>query len=212
MHFLNLIYLLMKTLLLTLISACFIQVSFAQSPGPVEQKLTDSLCKAISRLDLSKIQSGKAAEAAFMDCFMQQSAMFVDLAEERHVSMDDDNAMHKIGVDIGKNLFKQKCDGFLKLAIKMAEKEGTNESVNYTEGSFKRIDNKGFNYMVITDGSKSEKSFIWLRQFPGSESFMNSVTPYVGKKVKIKWQELEVYLPQAKGYYKVKEILSVDIL
>lgn len=204
----------MKTLLLTLISACFIQVSFAQSPGPVEQKLTDSLCKAISRLDLSKIQNGKAAEAAFMDCFMQQSAMFVDLAEERHVSMDDDNAMHKIGVDIGKNLFKQKCDGFLKLAIKMADKESTNESesVNYTEGSFKRIDNKGFNYMVITDGSKSEKSFIWLRQFPGSESFMNSVTPYVGKKVKIKWQELEVYLPQAKGYYKVKEILSVDIL
>ncbi|MBB6112509.1 hypothetical protein [Mucilaginibacter lappiensis] len=204
----------MKTLLLTLICACFIQVSLAQSPGPVERKLTDSLCKAISKLDLSKIQDGKAAKAAFMECFMQQSAMFIDLAEERHVSMEDDNAMHQIGTDIGKNLFKQKCDGFLKLAVKMADKENNteSESVNYTEGSFKRIDNKGFNYMVITDNSKSEKSFIWLRQFPGSESFMNSVTPYVGKKVNIKWQEMEVYLPQAKGYYKVKEILAVDIL
>ncbi|MDN5286717.1 MAG: hypothetical protein JWR38_2991, partial [Mucilaginibacter sp.] len=155
----------MKTLLLTLICACFIQLSFAQSPGPVERKLTDSLCKAISRLDLSKIQDGKAAETAFMECFMQQSAMFVDLAEERHVSMEDDNAMHKIGVDIGKNLFKQKCDGFLKLAVKMAagKNNGDNESASYTEGSFKRIDQKGFNYIVITDNSKSEKSFIWLR-------------------------------------------------
>ena len=41
---------------------------------------------------------------------------------------------------------------------------------------------------------------------------MGDVTKYKGKKLKIKYDEIEVYLPIAKGYYKVKEILSVDVL
>ena len=195
----------------------FIQKSFSQTghvPGPAEKKLTDSLCTALSRLDMSKIGNGKEADAAFMDCFMKQSALFEDVATERNVQMDDQTEMHQIGVDIGKNLLKMKCDAFLKLAGKMADKSKENDdessSAGSIEGDFKRIDNKGFNYLIITDAYKKEKSFIWLRQFPGSEKFMNGVAPFAGKKVKVKYQEMEVYLPEAKGYYKIKEILSVD--
>ncbi|MGZ3874908.1 MAG: hypothetical protein ACXVJD_18450, partial [Mucilaginibacter sp.] len=63
-----------------------------------------------------------------------------------------------------------------------------------------------------TDNGNSEKSFIWLRQFPGSEKFMNGPLTLAGKKLNISWQEIEVYLPQAKGYYKVKEITGITIL
>ncbi|MFI5137093.1 MAG: hypothetical protein ACHQIM_04645 [Sphingobacteriales bacterium] len=195
----------------------FIQKSFSQSDrvaGPAEMKLTDSLCASLNKLDLSKIGNGKEAQSAFMDCFMKQSALFEDVAAERHVAMDDNAAMHKIGVDIGKNLMKEKCDAFLKLAVKMAEKttESDESSTGTTTGSFKRIDLKGFNYLVIDTENNTEKSFIWLRQFPGSEKFMNSNTAPTGTKLKITWQEIEVYLPQAKGYYKVKEITGIDIL
>jgi hypothetical protein len=78
-----------------------------------------------------------------------------------------------------------------------------------TIGVFKRIDQKGFDYIVIVDND-SEKSFIWLRQFPGSEKFMNGITQYIGKKMRITWQNIEVYLPQSKGYYNVKEIKYLD--
>jgi hypothetical protein len=81
-----------------------------------------------------------------------------------------------------------------------------------TNGKLKRIDVKGFNYIVITDGNNSEKSFLWLKQFPGSEKFMNGLTGLIDKYVKISWQELEVYLPDAKGYYKVKEITGIEVL
>jgi hypothetical protein len=33
-----------------------------------------------------------------------------------------------------------------------------------------------------------------------------------GKKIDITWQEMEVYLPQAKGYYVVKEITGITVL
>ncbi|MDB5022256.1 MAG: hypothetical protein JWP78_11, partial [Mucilaginibacter sp.] len=67
-----------------------------------------------------------------------------------------------------------------------------------------------FNYIVIVDNSNNEKSFVWLRQFPGSERFMSGIAQSVGKKVKITWQNMEVYLPQSKGYYNVKEIKNLD--
>ena len=181
------------------------------TPGPIEQQMTDSLCKSLARLDISKITTKEEAVKAYTECVMAHADLLPDLAAERKVDMTDHNAMRTVGIDLAKNLMKQKCDYFMKLSGLMAQKTADAED-NVTSGVFRRVDQKGFNYIVITDNSKSEKSFIWLRQFPGSENFMNGVIKYVGKKVNIKWQELEVYLPLAKGYYKVKEILAVDIL
>ena len=110
---------------------------------------------------------------------------------------------------------RQNCTAFLSLSVAMAKKNGNDQSMletHSTTGSFKRIDIKGFNYFVINDENHSEKSFLWLRQFPGSESFMGGTIKFAGKKLKINWQEIEVYLPQAKGYYKVKEITGIEVL
>jgi hypothetical protein len=203
----------MKKLLFALLICGAIFNARAQTIGPVEQKMTDALCDGLNKIDQSKINTGKEATDAFMNCFMEQSAMFVDLAAEKKISMEDQQAMHDLGVEIGKNLMKEKCAGFLKLAVKMAQKsEDDAAGISETHGAFKRIDANGFNYFVITDDNGNEKSFLWLRQFPGSEKFTGNVKDYTGKKINIKWQEMEVYLPQAKGYYKVKEITAIDLL
>ncbi|WP_262897344.1 hypothetical protein [Rufibacter psychrotolerans] len=39
----------------------------------------------------------------------------------------------------------------------------------------------------------------------GSNKFVNS-------KVKVKWQEIEVYVPSAKNYYKIKEVVGIEVL
>jgi len=93
-----------------------------------------------------------------------------------------------------------------------SDKGDDEPAVQSTAGVFKRVDLKGFNYLIIKDQNSSEKSFLWLRQFPGSEQFMNGTAKLAGKKVKVSWQEIEVYLPAAKGYYKVKEITGVELL
>lgn len=201
-----------KLLLLLFTCAIFFSANGQTTIGPVEQKLTDALCDGLNKLDQSKINTSKEATDAFMSCFMEQSGMFVDLAAEKNISMEDQGAMHDLGVEIGKNLLKQKCEGFLKLAVKMAKKDDDTPATSETQGRFKRIDNKGFNYFVIADDNGNEKTFLWLREFPGSEKFTGSMAAYAGKKMSIKWQEMEVYLPQAKGYYKVKEITGIELL
>jgi hypothetical protein len=204
----------MKKLLLLLFTCVIYFSANAQTTvGPVEQKMIDTLCDGLNKLDQSKINTSKEATDAFMNCFMEQSGMFVDLAAEKNISMEDQQAMHELGVEIGKKLLKQKCEGFLKLAVKMAKKEDDDApATSETQGTFKRIDTKGFNYFVIADNNGNEKTFLWLREFPESGKFTGSMAAYTGKKISIKWQEMEVYLPQAKGYYKVKEITGIELL
>ncbi|MVN92844.1 hypothetical protein [Mucilaginibacter aquatilis] len=184
-----------------------------KTPGPVEQKLLDSLCIGLAKIDLTKISTKQEANDAFMECFTSYAFLLMDVAKERGVEFGDDAAMHQIGTDIGASLLKNKCTAFMKLATLMAGSDSKlNSGSGVTQGKLKRIDNKGFNYFVITDAAGKEQSFIWLRQFAGYEKFTGSPVTYAGKKLKIRWQEMEVYLPGAKGYYKVKEISQIEIL
>ncbi|GGH04135.1 hypothetical protein [Mucilaginibacter phyllosphaerae] len=202
-----------KFLLLLMITAGFNVAGAQTKPGPAEQKFTGALCDCISKLDKAKLTSSKEANKAFMDCFTRQAEYLPDVAAERGVEMTDDAAMDKIGSDIGANLMKQKCDGFIQLALKMADKgEDAGVATESTTGTFKRIDNKGFNYIVIADNAGSQKSFLWLQEFKGSDKFAGVTTALLNKKLKVTWQEIEVYLPAAKGYYKVKEITAIDVL
>jgi hypothetical protein len=201
-----------KNLLFVLVGLFVSQLSLAQthSPGPVEQKVTNAICDCLNKIDQSKITTSKEAKDAFMNCYMAQSDKLIDLTNERNISVGDGVAMHQLGIDIGKNLLSQKCNGFTLIAVKMADKKGEPEAQT-TTGIFKRIDNKGFNYIIIADENGSEKSFLWLRQFGGSEQFINNASASVGKKITISWQDMEVYLPQSKGYFAIKEITAISV-
>lgn len=204
----------MKKLVLTLIAFVSFYAAKAQTrtPGPAETKLSNQLCDCITKLDKSKLRNAQEAKQAFMDCFTEQADLLADVAAERGVQMSDDEAMNKIGTEIGENLLKMKCSGFMTLAVKMASKESSESPENKTTtGVFKRIDNKGFNYIIVTSEGK-EKSFLWFGQFTGSDAFTGPVSKLVGKKIQVSWRDVEAYLPAAKGYYNVKEITSIEIL
>lgn len=186
---------------------------FAQKkPGPAEKKLTDTICACMSKVDFTKVTTKQQASTAFSACFAQHPALLVDVATERHITLTDDEGMNKIGNDVGESLMTQNCAAALKLGILMADDKKDDNEASETSGVFNRIDLKGFNYIVVTDNAHNEKSFLWLREFPGSDKFMNGAVQLKGKKLKVTWREMEVYLPQAKGYYKVKEITAIDLL
>ncbi|MBL4677448.1 MAG: hypothetical protein JKY70_14780 [Mucilaginibacter sp.] len=206
----------MKKLALTLITAVlFLTVKAQTTPGPKEAAMTDSICNCLTKVDLKSIKDKAGASAVFTDCFGKYAGLLVEVAEEKHVDVTDKAAMRQVGVDIGKNLFKQNCNAFTQISMKMASdeiyKDTENGVTDATTGVFKRIENKGFNYIVANSQGK-EKSFLWFGQFQGSEKFVGSVMSLVGKKIKITWKETEAYLPVAKGYYPLKEITAIDIL
>jgi hypothetical protein len=205
----------MKKILFLILSFAYLVKAEAQTaPVSVEKSLTDTICSCMTATDFSKVNNKKDAMDVITDCFGRKTDLLMKLADEKHIDPTDQAAMKQLGIQIGKDLLNENCSAFLKisekLSINKSEEENGNEGT--TSGAFKRIELKGFNYIVLTDNNNGEKSFIWLRQFPGSEKFMNGAANLAGKKISVKWHELEVYLPSAKGYYKIKEITSIDIL
>ncbi|MFD0765150.1 hypothetical protein ACFQZI_09815 [Mucilaginibacter lutimaris] len=203
-----------KLVLLILAVACYTNSQAQNKIGPIQRKMLDTLCNCMSKVDLTKIKTPDDAEEVFTNCFNDHLDLLVDVAQELGMNnITENDASTKVGEIIGQSLLQDKCPAFLKLAGIMAKsKDKDVKDTETTTGTLKRMDLKGFNYLVLTDAAGSERSFIWLRQFPGSEKFMGPITKFVGKKLKITWQEMEVYLPAAKGYYKVKEIVGVEIL
>ena len=202
----------MKKLLLSLlITAAFTAANAQAKPGPIEQRMTDSLCNCIMKLDMATITTKQEAVTAYTGCVQKNADLLPDLTEEKKIDMTDQVAMRQLGIELAKNLMKQKCSGFMQLSVIMAKKDVENIS-NAITGTFKRIDNKGFNYIVIADNTGSQKSFLWLREFNGSDKFAGPAAALLNKRIKITWEEMEVYLPAAKGYFKVKEITAIDIL
>lgn len=182
------------------------------TPGPAEKQMTDSICSCISQLDFDNITTKERAEKAFEDCFAKQAGLLLQVTVERKIEFSDHAAMSELGIGIAKNLMAQNCDGFMQLSLAMA-KDGLEENLTgVTAGRLKRVELKEFNHFVINDNDNKERTFIWLRQFPGSENFFDGTQKYIGKNLKVNWQEIEVFIPSAKNYYKVKEVTGIEVV
>lgn len=205
----------MKHLVLSLVLLLALSTAKSQGKiGPAEQRLTDSICNCMGRIDMSVINTREKATAAFMDCFSKQGALLLPIAAERKVEITNKAAMREIGTDVGKNLLNQNCEPFLRLSMVMAKDkidQEIDDKTGTTAGKLKRIDTKEFNYVVVTDENGKEKSFIWLRQFDGADLFAANPASLIGKKVLINWTEIEAYVPSAKSYFPLKEIVKISI-
>ena len=136
------------------------------------------------------------------------------IAAERKVEITNKGAMREIGTDVGKNLLNQNCEPFMRLSMVMAKDkidQGIDEKTGSTAGKLKRIETKEFNYVVVVDENGKEKKFIWLRQFDGADIFAANPTSLIGKKLLISWTEIEAYVPSAKSYFPLKEIVKISI-
>jgi hypothetical protein len=109
-----------------LLAFCFIlliQKTFSQEArihGPIERRITDSMCNCVANLDLSKITNKAEAKEAYTDCVQKHLDLLKEFAVERNVNMDDRAAMEKVGIDLAVNLLNQDCKGFKQLALTMA--------------------------------------------------------------------------------------------
>jgi hypothetical protein len=199
-----------RTFLVLLVLAVCSDNGFGQTTGTTK-KIADSICDCLSKKDTNAVKTKEEANAMFMGCFFTSNALplLTDLAAERRVDLTDQAAMRDLGLEIAKELMHQNCTAFANLSIKMASDSASSTGV--TGGKLARIEDKQFRSFVVTDAGNREQSFIWVRYFQGSEKFIDNPAAYVGKPLKIRWQEVEVFLPGARGYFKIKEITGVDV-
>jgi len=94
-----------------------------------------------------------------------------------------------------------------------------------TVGFFEKIDRGDYAYFVIKDLNGKLQSFRVYRNFnrnikieayetdPNIKIEAYETNPsYKGKKLKVKWQEIEAYIPEAGSTYKMTELLDLEEL
>jgi hypothetical protein len=189
----------------------------AQGNKSTMKTAAEDICSCLSKVKVDSSNLKQYKEAA-MNCFTTGAMEhIVQLAEERHLDVTDQKAMRGLGVEIGKELLKQKCPSYITFA-KISAQEDENAVDEdaakefSTSGKLLKVDKKDFIYITIKDQSNREYNFIWLEYFKGSESFFgDKLNTLVGKDLTISWTEKEVFLPKANNYFKLKEINGIAV-
>ena len=129
----------MKKILL--IAALIISVgSFAQKAAKdtsTKAILMDSLCNCFGKKDLSKVKDMQGFQGEFIKCFMEPTSMglFMKLAADRGIDMNDQEAGQVLGAEIGKEIFT-KCTFLMNWIEKMAaDKKGDSKEVAPKKGN-----------------------------------------------------------------------------
>ena len=205
----------MKKLYLVLLIAFGGNMVMAQSDTTMN-KFVDSVCGCLSRLDLKSVNTQRDAQLAISNCFLKDNmGMLMQLAEQRGTNITDQAAMEKIGQEVGLELVKRNCKPFIQLSMKLAgqgqiKQELTSE--NSTSGTLASIETKEFSKFILTESGGRRGTYYWLHHFKNSEKFIDQPTKLIGKKMRVSWQETEVYIPAAKGYFKINEITGIEML
>jgi hypothetical protein len=186
--------------------------SIAQTKSALDQAAQE-VCNDLKDLDPEKA-TAEQIKSKFQSVMLKVFAdhMHELMAEMNMENMNGENG-RKIGEEIGRRMLKV-CPSYVMLAGKMSEGSSSDDGeVSSTQGVISRINNTGdFVQMFVKDSSGRETNYYWLKYFKGSESFENAAPANIGKKIKIHWDEVEFYIPKAKGYYKLKEIKSIEFL
>ena len=205
----------MKKLLMILFLGSIACSAMSQTDTTM-QVFVDSVCKCLSKVDLNKIKTQNDAQVALTSCVMNENmSLLMKLAEKRGIDITDQAGMEKIGQELAIEMMKQNCNAFVQMSIKLTKGGETTEAVSNvstTSGTLASIETKDFCKFILTDASGKRSTFYWMHHFKNSEKFIDQPTKFIGKKMKVSWQETEVYIPAAKGYFKIKEIKGIDLL
>lgn len=85
-------------------------------------------------------------------------------------------------------------------------------SMGETIGYFESIDWGDYCHFNIKDLNGKEQSFFVYINFNRKidiESYKKDAS-YKGRKLKVKWQEIETYIPEGGGNYKIIELLDLE--
>ena len=121
--------------------------------------------------------------------------------------------MEKLGENVGLQMAFICPEVFLLLT----EEEGsTTKKASKTEvasktksGIIEGFDGKEVKYLLVKDDNGRINKFLWLRSFSGDADLIKMGRDALGEKVKVTYEEIEIYNPELGEYIKRKEIRSI---
>jgi hypothetical protein len=184
--------------------------------------LLDTLCKCITaKKDELKNASPNDIQKEFMSCFMTEGLdLLMKYAEEKKVSLTDQEAMQKLGNSIGMELAK-KCPAMMQLAINSAMAEDTSagsgsskiitEATSETEGTIVSLNTTEFpaSIQLKQKNGVVKKIFLVSEFYTDDDNFYN--TGYLpGKKVVAEISSQKIFIPSKKKFVTLDVVVKLN--
>ena len=184
--------------------------------------LLDTLCKCITaKKDELKNASPSDIQKEVMSCFMSDGLeLLMKYAEEKKVSMTDQEAMQKLGNNIGVELAK-KCPAMMQLAINSAVADssagsGLSKVVNdgetsETEGTIVSLNTTEFPASIQLKQKTGvvKKVYLVSEFYTDDDNFYN--TGYLpGKKVVAEISSQKIFIPSKKKFVTLDVVVKLN--
>jgi hypothetical protein len=124
--------------------------------------------------------------------------------------------MYEVGIDVGMRL-GVKCESFLKILTdnfddiqelsNSKKKKGLSVS-----GSFIKLTTAEISYFEVKTSTGKTEKFFWMGYFDGADELSSRLTTIANKKVRVEFEEKEIYKPSLKEYVKVKVATKFELL
>lgn len=193
----------MKKILLVLIG---FTVAAAVTAQDID-KIAQLSCDCIAKKDFSAIPK-EQVEMTLGLCILEATK-----AADFEFDATDVEASTKFGEKVGMNMVT-KCPevfGMLTQYMSDDEEEAVEEVLESSTGKVKSVDIGEFVTVTVKESSGKEVKYLWLRYFQGSDDYTQQPKKLVGKEVTISYREIECFMPKVGGYFKQKEIASMEI-
>ncbi len=182
----------------------------AQDKEKVVKQLSDAACECINRkykeaIDPQSLSMESLMESCVVEAFLENIELIMTEAPD---ILSDEAAGEKLGMEIGMRLLKD-CKTLMEVAKNSAlsPQEFAEDNALRSVGTFKKVENKGYQTLVLLTDGKEER-FLILQKFEGYEQLLGQEKALSGKKVSVEWEEQELYQPKSKGFVKQKVVLS----
>jgi len=183
--------------------------------------LLDTLCKCITaKKDELKNASTSDIQKEVMSCFMSDGLeLLMKYAQEKKISLTDQEAMQKLGNDIGVELAK-KCPAMMQLAINSAIEEDSagsaskiikDEEVSETEGTIVSLNTTEFpaSIQLKQKNGTVKKVFLVSEFYTDDDNFYN--TGYLpGKKVVAEISSQKIFIPSKKKFVTLDVVVKLN--
>lgn len=183
----------------------------------LKKKIVDSTCACLTELPDVDKKSQTELQVAIGQCMMKKSMEdFMALAQERNIEMTDQEAMQKLGMEIGMDLAKSDCKVMEKIMLKMAQQsmgnsndktEGIKEDI-IVKGTVQNVEIKDFVFVTVLSGAKSLQ-LVWSDFVNNGDSYTKNLLALKSKALEFSYTEKEVYSIKTKSYITVKMITAV---
>jgi hypothetical protein len=195
---------------------CYCFAATAQTD--LKKKIIDSTCACLTETPGIEKKSQAELQAMIGQCLMKKSLQdFMALAEERNIEMTDNEAMRKLGMEVGMELAKSDCKIINTIMLKIAEEKMGSSDKEKVEaikeetiikGTVQNVEVKEFVYVTVLSGAKSVQ-LVWSDLVANGNSYAKDLLSLKNKSVEFLYSSKDVYNTKLKSYVTVKMITEI---